>query len=110
MLEPRYRDSTGNEWDLNDPSTYTSDKSWFPKEHLDLDARGLRKEVELRIAHSLYYMDCWNPGWGDGGQHKRVLEFGRSFAREIRREERRDSVLWLRKQLFLILDECENQC
>ena len=63
-----------------------------------------------QIAHSLYYMDCWNPGWGFGEQRGRVLDFGKTFAREIRNEDRRNDVMWLKARLFLILDEVENQC
>ena len=72
---------------------------------------------------SLYYMECLHPArsWDDLGQKTRVIEFGRKFSKEIRERvrargllgrppERADFRPWLLKQLFLILDETENQC
>lgn len=106
MTHP-YTDSTGTEWDLNDMATYT--KSWFPNECVDLNADGMRDRVKNAIGSSLYYMICHRPGFWDG-QYTRVVEFGKHFAREVREKDRWGNLPWLRKQLFLILDETENQC
>lgn len=106
-----YRDSGGQNWDLNDPKTYESTESWFPKDCLSLDWMGLYKRITHEIGHSLYYMICLHPApkmWGD--QYARVVEFGKHFVRESREPDRRENIAWLRKQLFLILDETENQC
>lgn len=103
-----YTDSLGNEWDLDNSKTYTD--SWF-EEFIPLSVSELSIEIENRIAHSLYYMDCWDPDWECWkDQRKRVLEFGKRFALEIRKQDRLGDKFWLRKQLFLILDEVENQC
>lgn len=103
-----YRDAQGQIWDLNDPETYV--KSWFPDEHLLLDAHGLHKAVCGAIGFSLYYMTCCHPDTDWEGQRSRVIEFGKHFARESREPDRYENAAWLRKQLFLILDETENQC
>lgn len=104
-----FTDSEGTVWDLNNPATYESDLSWFPKDCRTLDARGLHDRITHEIGFSLYYMLCCHPGW-DRKQYDRVLAFGRFFARESREPDRWENILWLRKQLFLILDETENQC
>jgi hypothetical protein len=106
-----FTDEAGQHWDLNDPKTYESEESWFPKECLMFDARDLLKRVEHEIGWSLYYMLCVHTNsraWET--QYNRVLEFGKHFARESREPDRLENVPWLRKQLFLILDETENQC
>jgi hypothetical protein len=102
-----FTDHAGTNWDLNDPETY--EKSWFPEDCRSLDARGLHNRITHEIGWSLYYMHCCHPGW-DERQYNRVLEFGKHFARESREPDRWENVPWLRKQLFLILDETENQC
>ena len=98
--------------DLNDPKTY--EDGW---DYASLDAEGLYKEITNAIGYSLYYMICLRRGtnWDERsgfhpGQYSRVVSFGRNFAREIREPGRRQDLIWLRKQLFLILDETENQC
>lgn len=103
-----YRDHTGKVLDLDNHETYS--RTWFPKKYLDMDAHTLREEVVKEIGHSLYYMMCWAPyvEWED--QYERVLAFGKRFAKESRTEENWENIPWLRKQLFLILDETENQC
>lgn len=99
-----YRSSEGKV-DLNDPKTY---QGWFA-EHMTLDAHGLRNKIQNEVGFSLYYMTCIYPEW-DRAQYNRVLAFGNYFAREVREPDRWENVAWLRKQLFLILDETENQC
>lgn len=118
-------DHSGKTWDLNDRATY--EESWFPKKCLDLGADGLYKEVTKKVGNSLFYMDCWSPALlgvsadkrGDPApcermyddQRERVVELGRRFIRSTRlNPELENDVPWLRKQLFLILDETENQC
>lgn len=112
-VQPRlidnYTDSSGQNVDLNDPRTYESDECGFPEDCRKLDARGLDRRIQHEIGWSLYYMLCIRAPW-DQRQYDRVLAFGRFYARESREPDRWDNVPWLRKQLFLILDETENQC
>ena len=100
--------------DLNDPVTYTGSEtqfSWFPKHYLAWDADDLRREVHQQIAFSLYYMTILNPGFGkECGQYERVVGFARAYAREVREPDRWGNKKWLLKQLYMILDETENQC
>ena len=103
-----FTDSTGTQWDLDDEQTYI--KSWFPDGKLKLDARALHKEIQNTIGWSLFYMICCHPRIQYDSQYPRVVEFGKHFARESREQDRWENVAWLRKQLFLILDETENQC
>ncbi len=109
-----YTAAFGEQVDLNDPKTYEA--GWF-KEHMALSAVELRAAVGAAVGGSLYYMICWSADtdWdkksgATPGQYSRVVQFGKSFARESREPDRRENVPWLRKQLFLILDEIENQC
>jgi len=109
-----YQPSWGEKVDLNDPKTY--EEGWF-KEHMSLNAEELQKEIRNQIGYSLWYMICWQPDtdWDEKhhdnpGQYSRVVEFGRHFSRESHEPDRRENVPWLRKQLFLIRDETENQC
>lgn len=104
-----YKDSNGTNWDLNDPATYEGESTWFPADCRKLDARGLGERIQHEIGWSLYYMLCIHPGW-DQKQYDRVFAFGSFYARESREPDRWKNVPWLRKQLFLILDETENQC
>jgi hypothetical protein len=104
-----YKDSSGTNWDLNDPQTYESEYTWFPVGCRNLDASGLDTRIQHEIGWSLYYMLCCHPGW-DQRQYDRVMAFGLHYARESREPDRRNNVPWRRKQLFLILDETENQC
>lgn len=108
-----YTQSWGDVVDLNDPETY--EKGWF-KEHSKLGADELRQAISNAIGYSLYYMICWHPDvdWNrqhgpHPGQYARVVQFGKNYAREVR-SGRGEDVKWLRKQLYLILDETENQC
>jgi hypothetical protein len=55
-------------------------------------------------------MMCLHPILEKDAQYDRVLKFGRRFAKESHLKIRYDDTAWLRKQLFLILDETENQC
>ncbi len=120
-----YTDSAGTRLDLNDLETYQ--ESWFPKKYLEFDVDALYDEVERKVADSLFYMDCWSPALiranadkrgdpepcerGYEDQRKRVVKFGRRFIRSTRLSPAlMNDVPWLRKQLFLILDETENQC
>ncbi len=105
-----FRDHTGQDWDLNDPATYEGEDSWFPKDCRALDANGLRQRIEQEIGRSLYYMVCRHGDFWDKAQHDRVVSFGRFFAREVMEEDRYRNKEWLRKQLFMFLDEVENQC
>lgn len=107
MTHP-YKDSTGEHWDLDNPNTYV--KSWYPDELLAAEGPTLRQRVTHEIGQALYYMTCLHPDvdWGD--QRARVVEFGKHFARESREPDRWENATWLRKQLFMILDETENQC
>ena len=101
-----YTDSLGHHYDLNKSQTYT--KSWFP--YPKLNAEALRERIQTEIGLSLYHMICYDQQTDWGNQYHRVVAFGRFFAREIREPDRWENKLWLRKQLFLILDEVENQC
>jgi len=110
-----YEGSWGERVDLNDPATY--EKAWEGTDYLSMSAKELRAKIEESVGCSLYYMICWRPDtdWDKRqgpwpGQYSRVVEFGRHFARECREPDRRDNIAWLRKQLFIILDETENQC
>lgn len=104
-----YTSSDDVQWDLDDPETYV--KSWFPDKYVEMGAHKLRVCVENTIGWSLFYMLCAQPGFGrKDGQYARVVEFGKHFARESREPDRWKNAAWLRKQLFLILDETENQC
>ena len=103
-----FKDRSGINWDLNDPKTYSD--SWFPDKYLNLKANELRSEIVNQIGFSLFYMICAHHGINWKDQYSRIVEFGKHFARESREEDRFDNVDWLRKQLFLILDENENQC
>ena len=102
-----YTDRVGVAWDLNDPETYT--KSWLPNKFAKKGARGLRRAVEDTIGYALHYMICAYPEW-PRDQYTRIVEFGKHFAREVREPDRYENKEWLRKQLFLILDETENMC
>ena len=104
-----HTDRENQQWDLDDPETYV--KSWFPDEYVEMDGHELRKCVQNKIGWSLFYMICAHPRFGRKcGQYARVVEFGKHFARESREPDRWENVPWLRKQLFLFLDETENQC
>ena len=103
-----FTDRQGEQWDLDDEQTYTS--SWFPGKHLKLSVRDLHLEVQNTIGWSLFYMICCHPRLNYDAQYHRVVEFGKHFARESREKDRWENVAWLRKQLFMILDETENQC
>ncbi len=103
-----YDDAVGEKVDLNDPATYTN-SPWFPKKFLTCNVHDLRMEVHQQIAFSLYYSTILHPDW-DRAQYQRVHAFAVHFAREVRESDRYENVVWLRKQLFLILDETENQC
>ena len=107
-IHHNFRDREGHDWDLNDPKTYTD--SWFPEKYLSLEAHELRAEVHHQIGFSLFYMICAHPSIGWKDQYPRIVEFGKHFARESRETDRFSNVNWLRKQLFLILDENENHC
>lgn len=110
-----YKQSMGKWIDLNDPKTY--EEGWFGETYGSLDTNSLRDKIMNTVGFSLYYMICnqpdvdWNKGGGgQPGQYARVVEFGKRYAREVREHDRWNNVPWLRKQLFLILDETENQC
>ena len=106
-----YEDRKGHTWDLNDPATYEDRKtSCFPEDCVKLSAAGLRQRITHEIGQSLYYMMCVHRDIKWAEQFQRVMSFGKFFASEVREPDRRDNVLWLRKQLFKILDEVENQC
>lgn len=104
-----FTDSAGTNWDLNDPATYEGAETWFPEGCRNLTARELHKHIEHQIGWSLYYMLCIHLRW-DREQYDRVFAFGTFFARESREPDRMENIPWLRKQLFLFLDETENQC
>ncbi len=108
-----HKDSEGYTKDLDDEATYGPDH-WFPQHYNDLDAEGMHKALTTAVGYSLFYMLCWNPDWlklADGGQYKRVLAFGRDLCERIKENpDLRKDRTWLRKQLYLILDETENQC
>lgn len=101
-------DHQGRTLDLNDDATY----SWvngFPEKYLDFSGHDLAREVHDQLAFSLYYMTILRPSW-DEKQYQRVRAFAIHFAKEVREPDRRENKRWLRKQLFRILDETENQC
>ena len=106
-----FTDCEGHTWDLNDPATYEDRKtSCFPEDCVKLSAAGLRQRITHEIGQSLYYMLCDHHEIKWAEQFQRVMSFGKFFASEVREPDRRNNVLWLRKQLFKILDEVENQC
>lgn len=108
QIDP-YTDAGGQYWDLNDPKTYEG--SWFPEDCRSMAAHELRRRIKHEIGVSLYYMICANKSdFGcNSDQYHRVVQFGKHFARESREQDRLRNVAWLRKQLFMILDETENQ-
>lgn len=104
-----YTDSSGETWDLNDPTVFHR-IGWFEKKYLEMDADELRHEIEDQIGRSLYYMMCWDPDTDWGKQAERVRYFGLNFALEVRELDRSKNRHWLLKKLVRILDETENQC
>jgi len=109
MKQP-FKDHMGKTWDLADPKTY--EDSWFPLSRFSgHTCDELRIAVETEVGLSLYYMGCLYPNLNWGKQHRRVVDFGRTFAREILdNSDLRNDRIWLLAKLFAILDETENQC
>ena len=126
-----FKDHGGGEWDLKDHKTYVD--SWFPNKFLKLSSKELVTAIKQEIGASLHYMLCWTPGcFGynsfvdeenplHGRQLDRVIKLGVEFHKELKGFENTPGFttdfatkeihrVWLLSQLFLLLDETENQC
>ena len=94
------------------------DENSFPESYRNLTVEKLGAQIESELGHAFSYVYCYLPGrFGEDRNHtsgyeeqlERVKDFGKRYYDYIYNNEQVDR-LWLRKQLWIIREECENMC
>lgn len=100
-----FKDFMGQDIDLDDPKTYEK-YDWA-----DYTAEKLYQECMKELGYALFYTQFLHPGdWGT--QTGRINEHCTKFAElgHLNRKDTLENRLWLKKFLYIFVDEIENMC
>ena len=90
----------GGEIDLDDPKSL---------DYLPSTVKECEKLMYSEIGINLVYITKWHPDW-DENQCNRIHTLIDTFILDKFKKENRNNLLWYRKQIFYIQNECENMC